>query len=484
MINTLANKVFSGIFWKFSERILAQFISFVVSLVIARILSPAEYGLVAMAMIFINIANVFVSSGFNAALIQKESSDSDEIDFSTLFYCSLLISVVLYVILYFVSPFISEFYSNDDLTNVLRVFGLILPLSSYKSIQNAWVSKHLEFRKFFFATLGGTFVSAVIGILLAIKGGGVWALVAQYFTNAIIDSLVLTFTINWHPKFLFSVSSVKSLLPYGAKILSTDLIGVVYNQLNSFFIAKKFTSADLAFYTKGRHIPDLIDNNIGVAISSTLFPAFSLKKDSYDDIVSMCRRAVQVSCFVLLPFYWGLAAVAENLINVVLTSKWTPCVPFLRIVCLSGVLNSIGIIDIQLLKAIGKASVVFRIEFIKKPLYLIILFFSLKYDIYVLACTVPVTALIATVVNGICIQKYVGYTLFQKLEDFFSSFLIASLMGALVYFLNFIHLKTIFLLFLQVFIGIIFYILLSYFSKNKSFCYVLNFLRERKSNLR
>lgn len=482
MISDFANKVFSGIFWKFSERILAQLISFVVSLVIARILSPSDYGLVAMAMIFVNIANVFVSSGFNAALIQKESSD--EVDFSTLFYCSLLISVVLYVILYFVSPFISKFYSNDNLTNVLRVFGLILPLSSYKSIQNAWVSKHLEFKKFFFATLGGTMVSAVIGILMAIKGFGVWALVAQYFTNAVIDSLVLTFTINWHPKFLFSVSSVKTLLPYGVKILSTDLIGVIYNQLNSFFIAKKFTSADLAFYTKGRQIPDLIDNNIGVAISSTLFPAFSLKKDNYGDMASMCRRAVQVSCFVLLPFYLGLAVVAENLIDVVLTSKWTPCVPFIRIVCLSCVFNSIGIIDIQVLKAIGKAGVVFKIEFIKKPLYLIILIFSLRYDIYVLACTVPVASFIATIVNGICVQKYVGYTLFQKLEDFFYSFLIASIMGIAVYLLSFIQLKSIFLLFLQIFAGTIFYVLLSFLSKNKSFLYILSFWQERKHNLR
>lgn len=482
MISDFTNKVFSGIFWKFSERILAQLISFVVSLVIARILSPSDYGLVAMAMIFVNIANVFVSSGFNAALIQKESSD--EVDFSTLFYCSLLISVVLYVILYFVSPFISKFYSNDDLTNVLRVFGLILPLSSYKSIQNAWVSKHLEFKKFFFATLGGTIVSAVIGILLAIKGFGVWALVAQYFTNAVIDSLVLTFTINWHPKFLFSVSSVKTLLPYGVKILSTDLIGVIYNQLNSFFIAKKFTSADLAFYTKGGQIPDLIDNNIGVAISSTLFPAFSLKKDNYGDMASMCRRAVQVSCFVLLPFYLGLAVVAENLIDVVLTSKWTPCVPFIRIVCLSCVFNSIGIIDIQVLKAIGKAGVVFKIEFIKKPLYLIILIFSLRYDIYVLACTVPVTSFIATIVNGICVQKYVGYTLFQKLEDFFYSFLIAFIMGIAVYLLSFIQLKSIFLLFLQIFAGAILYVLLSFLSKNKSFLYILSFWQERKHNLR
>lgn len=482
MISDFKDKVFSGIFWKFSERILAQLISFVVSLVIARILSPTDYGLVAMAMIFVNIANVFVSSGFNAALIQKESSN--EVDFSTLFYCSLLISVVLYVILYFVSPFISKFYSNDDLTNMLRVFGLILPLSSYKSIQNAWVSKHLEFKKFFFATLGGTLVSAVIGILMAIKGFGVWALIAQYFTNAVIDSLVLTFTINWHPKFLFSVSSVKTLLPYGVKILSTDLIGVIYNQLNSFFIAKKFTAADLAFYAKGRHIPDLIDNNIGVAISSTLFPAFSLKKDNYGDMASMCRRAVQVSCFVLLPFYLGLAVVAENLIYVVLTSKWSLCVPFIRIVCLSCVFNSIGIIDIQVLKAIGKAGVVFKIEFIKKPLYLIILIFSLRYDIYVLACTVPVTSFIATIVNGICVQKYVGYTLFQKLEDFFYSFLIAFIMGIAVYLLSFIQLKSIFLLFLQIFAGAILYVLLSFFSKNKSFRYILSFCQERKRNLR
>lgn len=482
MSNSLSSKVFSGMFWKFSERILAQFISFIVTLVIARILSPSEYGLVAMAMIFINIANVFVSNGFNAALIQKK--DSDEIDFSTLFYCSLLISVALYAALYLVSPLIAQFYENDSLTNLLRVFGLILPLSSYKSIQNAWVSKRLEFRKFFFSTLGGTLVSAVVGILMAVKGFGVWALVAQYFTNAVVDSLVLTFTISWHPKFLFSLSSAKSLLSYGTKILGSDLIGVVYNQLNSFFVAKKYLPSDLAFYTKGKQFPDLIDNNIGTAISSALFPAFSLKNDDYNTVVSMCRRAVQVSCFVLVPFYFGLAAVAENLVNVLLTSKWSPCVPFLRIMCLGGILNSVGIIDIQLLKAIGKAGTVLKIEFIKKPLFLAILIFSLRFNIYVLAFTVPVTALIANIVNGICVQKFVGYTLFQKFCDFCASFFIALCMGAAVYLLNFVHLNTILLLFLQVLAGAVLYVLLAFLSKNKSFYYVLNFLKEKKSERR
>ena len=480
-MNNLKQKVFSGMVWKFSERILAQLISFAVSIVIARILSPTEYGLVAMVMIFINIANVFIVNGFNSALIQK--ANTDEIDFSTLFYCSLSISAVLYIILFLSAPFIARFYNNEILIKLLRVFGLILPLSSYKSIQNAWISKRLEFKKFFFSTLGGTLVSAVIGISMAVAGFGVWALVAQFFSNAIIDAIVLSFTIAWRPRLLFSIQAVKPLFSYGSKILGADLIGTVYNQLNSFFIAKKYTPSDLAFYTKGKQFPDLIDNNICSSIISVLFPAFSSSGSDYLRVKQMGRRAVRTSAFILLPFYFGLMAVSGNLIPVLLTEKWYACVPFLNIMCITGILNVIGIIDIQLMKAMGRSDTVLKLEIIKKPLFFIILIFALRCSIFVLACMVPITAFLANIINGLCVQRYCGYSLWEKITDIWTSFIIAALMGGAVFFLNRLPFSQNTVLLLQLLFGIFFYIALAWATKNENFYYVINIIKNSENGM-
>lgn len=477
-MSVLSKKVFSGFFWKFSERVLAQLISFIVSVIIARILSPDDYGLVAMSMIFISLANVFVVNGFSTALIQKKDVNIDS--FSTLFYCSLLISIILYILLFFTAPFISAFYNKTEITQLIRVFAIMLPLSSYKSIQNAYVSKNLDFKKFFFSTLSGTIVSAIVGIIMAIKGFGVWALVAQYFSNNIIDSIVLTFTIKWRPKLVFSFKTVKPLLLFGSKILVVDLIGTLYHQLTSFIIGKKYTSADLAYYTKGRQIPDLINTNISSTITSVLFPAFSTSSDDFENLKKMSKLAIKTSSYILLPFYFGLIAVSNNLINFLLTEKWIPCVVFVNIMCINGIIETLDIIDIQILKAIGKSETVLKLEFIKKPIYLIVIFIAMRFSIISLALTVPITSIIAVIANSYYVNKYIHYSLFEKIKDFAIPFLFSCIMFFSVFILNYININKNFLLFIQIFTGIIIYLFLSLFSKNETFFYLISLLKRRK----
>lgn len=477
---SLSKKVFSGVFWKFSERILAQLISFVVSVVIARILSPEDYGLVAMVMIFITIANVFVSNGFSTALIQKKEADYN--DFTTLFYCSLFISIIFYFVLFFTAPLIARFYNKEELVNLVKVFGLILPLSSYKSIQNAYVSKSLDFKKFFFSTLAGTIASGIVGIIMAVKGFGVWALVAQYFTNNIIDAIVLTFTIKWKPKFFFSFSKAKPLLSYGSRILLVDLIGTIYNQLTAFIIGKQYSSTDLAFYTKGKQLPDLINTNISSTITSVLFPAFSTSSDDYTEIKNMGRKAIKTSGYILLPFFFGLMAVSHNLINFLLTEKWLPCVIFVNIMCVNGIINTLDMIDIQVLKAIGKSNTVLKLEFIKKPIYLIVIFISMKINVYALAISVPITSVIAIIANSHYIKKYIGYTLFEKIKDTGLSLLFSIIMYLSVFALGYIKINTNILLFIQIITGIIVYISLSVITKNETMNYIISVLKKQKQN--
>lgn len=471
----LGKSVFSGFFWKFAERILAQLISFVVSIVIARILSPEDYGLVAMGMIFINIANVFVSNGFSAALIQKKNADA--IDYSTLLYCSLFLSILIYFSLFFSAPIIAKFYNNILLTKLIRVFGLILPITSYKSIQHAYVSKTLDFKKFFFSTLAGTLVSAVVGVVLAKIGFGVWALVAQYFANNIIDVIVLTFTIDWKPKLLFSWNRAKPLLSFGSKVLGTGLIGTLYNQLNAFIIGKKYSSSELAYYTKGSQFPNLISNNISSSLTAVLFPAFSAESENKELMRNMCKKSIRVSSFVLFPLYFGMMAVCHNMVSVLLTEKWLPCIPFILIMCVNGIIGTIDIVDLQVLKAMGKSGTVLKMDFVKKTLYIIITLIALRFNIFILALTVPLASLIAIVINSHFVNKYIGYGLVEKIKDVLKSFISASVMFGIVYAMNFISCNQILLLILQIATGIFIYILLSLITKNANFFYCLNLVK-------
>ena len=225
------NTLFSNLIWKFGERFLAQIVSFVVSIVLARMLMPEDYGVISLILVFITFADVFVTSGFSTSLIQKK--DADEIDFSTIFFCSFAVSIVIYVILFFTAPLIADFYSTPILVPILRVFSLRIPISSYNSIQHAYVSRNMLFKKFFFSTLFGTLLSGVLGVVAAYNGLGAWALIIQYMTNTIVDTIVLRFTIQWRIKFKFSLKSASDLMKYGWKILAADLSGTFFEQLRS-----------------------------------------------------------------------------------------------------------------------------------------------------------------------------------------------------------------------------------------------------------
>lgn len=258
--SNIKSEILSGLFWKFSERILAQGVSFLVSVILARILTPYDFGIVAIVLIFISLANVFVTSGFSTALVQNKNAD--KVDFSTNFYCSLLVSIVIYFILFITAPYVASFYNNDQLCMVLRVFSLRIPLSAFSAIQHAYVERNMLFKKYFFSTLFGTLVSGIVGILLAYSGFGVWALVFQYLTNTVIDIVVLLFTVRWRPTLNFSWKSAKSMMNYGWKIFVADFAGTFFEQLRSIIIGKVYTSADLAYYNKGNQLPTLITSNV------------------------------------------------------------------------------------------------------------------------------------------------------------------------------------------------------------------------------
>lgn len=470
------NKIVSGMMWSFSEKIAAQVVSVVVSIILARLLMPDDYGVVAIVYIFTVIAEIFVTSGLGTALIQKK--DADDTDFSTLFWCNLILSLILYLVLFFLAPVIAYFYDNALLTSVIRVLGIKLPVSAVNSIQYAYVSRKMEFRKFFFATSIGTVVSAVVGISMAYSGFGVWSLVTQYLTNSVIDTSVLFLVNKWHPNFVFSIQRAKPLIKYGWKILATDFIGTVFNQLNALIIGKTYTTADLAYYTQGNKIPDLVNNNINSSLSAVLFPAFSLSND-IEEIKRIRRKCLMIMGYVVFPLMFGMIAVADKMIIVLMTEKWLPAVPFVRISCIAAIIGIFGTTLIQEIKAIGKSDVTLKIELLKKTTYIIIAIIAIRYGIEAIAWTLVVREIIAFCFNVYPVRKYIGFDFLIYIRDALPSLIMSMIVLISVISLERVIKNNALCLTFQILVGGTIYITLSAISKNKSFIYLKDILKHK-----
>ena len=469
-------KIVSGMFWRFGEKITAQVVSFIVSIVLARILMPEDYGVVAIVNVFIAIAEVFVTSGLGTALIQKK--DATQLDFSTLFWCNMALSCLLYLMMFFLSPVIADFYDMPLLTPVLRVFSLRLPICAFNSIQNAYVSRRMDFKKFFFSTLIGTVISAVIGIVMALKGFGVWALVAQYLSNAVIDTLVLFITVGWRPHFEFSGKAAGPLVSYGWKILATDLIGTAFNQLNSFIIGKKYTSEDLAYYSQGKKIPDLLNTNISATLTAVLFPAMSLTENR-EEIIAIRRKSLKMLAYVLFPMMFGMIVVADNMVITLLTEKWILAVPFVRIACLEAILGVMGTTLIQEIKAIGRSDITLKLELIKKPVYLVIVVAAMFFGVKAIAWTGVLISVIAFFINVIPVKKYIGFDFKMHFLDAWPALWMSAVMCAAVYGVGYLVPNTLWCLVVQVLLGAAIYIGLSMVTKNESLQYLIGMLKTK-----
>lgn len=470
---TNGKKIVSGMVWRFGEKITAQAVSLIVTIILARILMPEDYGIVAIVNVFIAIAEIFVTSGLGTALIQKNNTTTT--DFSTLFWVNVAMSLVLYGLVFLISPFIAGFYEMPLLTPVLRVFAIRLPINAINSIQNAYVSRQMDFKKFFFATIIGTIISAFVGIGMAYAGYGVWALVGQMLTNTVIDTIVLFITIKWKPTFDFSLEAAKPLVSYGWKILATDLIGTIFNQVNAFIIGRKYTSSDLAYYTQGRKYPELVNNNISATLSAVLFPAMSLS-DNKEEIKAIRKKALKMLEYVLFPLMFGMFTVADKMILVLLTEKWILVVPYVRITCIASVLGVFGTTLIQEIKAIGRSDITLQMELIKKPIFLAIAIFSIRYGVIAVAITMVINEIIAFFFNVYPVRKYIGFDFGEHLKDALPSFLMSLCMCAGVYYIGLIIHVDVICLIVQVVVGGAIYVGLSIATKNESFYYLKNMI--------
>ena len=475
--DNLKKKAFSGVIWKFLERICAQMVSLIVSIILARILMPNDYSVVSIVTIFFAFCNVFISGGLNTALIQKKDADAE--DYSTVLHTSMLIALILYIIMFFSAPAIANLYDKQILVPVIRIMSLTFFINAFKSILSAYTSSNLQFRKFFFSTIIGTVVSAFVGIYMAVNGYGVWALVAQQITNSFLDTLILYFSTKYKILFKFSFKKLKSLFNYGWKIFVSSIISVIYDQINPLIVGIKYTANDLAYYNKGQNYPGLINSTISDTLQSVLFPIMSKVQDDKEVVLNVTRKYIKTASYIIFPMMIGLFSVSDVFVEVVLTEKWLPIVPYIQIFCFSYMLNIIQVGNLQAIKAIGRSDITLILEIVKKSFYfiIIIIFVFISKSPIVLALSSVVCTIFATLVNTYPNRKLLGYKYRYQLNDLLPNLIISILMGISVYFVKYIEMSKVLLLLLQVFIGIFVYILLSIITKNENLYYLIDYVK-------
>lgn len=473
--NSVRKSIVGGMIWKMGERLLDQGVAFVVSIILARLLVPDDYGLVALTTVFLNLANAFIVSGFSTALIQKK--DADERDFSTIFYCSQACSFLLYGILFLIAPLVADFYSRSELTLLLRVFALTIPISVYNTVQNAYISRHMQFRKTFTASIIGAVISGMVGILLAYLGFGVWALVAQTIASKIVNTIVLCVTVPWHPTLAFSGESAKKMMSYGSRVLMADLSGTFFGELRNLIIGRVYSSADLAFYSKGQQLPLLIINNLSNTIIAVMFPALANESDNLEQIKQMAKRSMKVLSFAVVPCMLGLAAVMEPLILFLFTDKWAQTIPYGQVLCIGYCFGIFGTVSLQVLKAIGRSDVVLQLEFIKKPVYVLLLLISVRVSVFAIAVCVVLYDFYGTLVNMGKMKKHIDYSMGEQFCDVMPALLLGAVMAVAVLLIpNIGGLAT--TLAIKVLTGVVIYVGGAALLKMETFYYLLAVVRE------
>lgn len=468
------NKIASGLAWTYAERITAQGVSLLVTILLARLIAPKDFGAIAIITIFINVANTLATEGFGTALIQKKNVD--EIDFSSVFYFNLLFSLFLYLLIYIFSPYIASFYDLPILTPTLRIMALRILLAGVNSVQHAYISRNMQFKKFFISTSFGTVISAVVGIAMAYKGYGIWALVAQYLTNALIDTVILFLTSGLRIKLIFSWSRMLVLLKFGWKLVMSALMISFYSNFRDLVIGKRYSSIDLAFSNKGNQFPSFISVNINTSITKVLFPALSSCQDDLVNLKHMTRRSISIGTYILSPMLIGLAAIAEHFVEIVLTVKWLPCVPYLRIYCIIFLLQPIQTASLQAMKAMGKSDLYLKLEVIKKVIGLIILcasIFMFEGVIYIVWGAL-IAEIFSALVNIPANKKLLGYTYREQMADVLPSITISIIMGLIVKMLQNLFINVFAAVLFQIGIGIIIYIGISKLFKVQEFRYLKN----------
>ena len=474
-VKDIKTKAVVGTVLNFISNVLTKCGSMIVQLVLARLILPEEFGTIAILNVFISIANVFTTKGFASAIIQK--NNVTEVDKSSAFYMSLGISLFLYVAIFVSSPYIAKFYDSADLENVLRVYAVVIIMGALMSVHNALLQKELKFNVNMWKGVIIVVVQGVVGILLAYKGYGVWALVISYIIGNAVSVAYIWFMIKWRPKLLFSWTAIKSMFKFSSNVLMSSLFNTVYSDIRALVIGKVYTTEQLAFYDRANLIRGYIfDTTIG-AVSTVALPTLSKVNDSLENVKIGIRRIIKINMYISTPMRVGLILIAEPLILLLLTETWRESIPFLQLICITNILAPC-MYRTNAYLAIGKSSIALRTELINKLSILICIFLTLKYNVYMVVISALFGNVLSFIEGLIVNKKYIGYTIKEQIADIIPPIILSIVMGIPIYLISLLNLPNILQLILQVGVGGISYALISIISKNECFYYLLSIFKD------
>lgn len=428
---SLKNKTLSGVFWSFIQNIGAKGVSLIATILLARLLTPEDFGLIGMLAVFIEISQALVVAGFNQALIQKK--DPDEEDFSSVFWINLSLSVVLYVALFFLAPFIANFYEQPILVNLTRVLTLLFVINAFSYVQEAKLRKEMRFKTLMFVHLPSTIISVIVAIAMALSGFGVWSIVGQQLSMRLAYAIQIWFHAKWRPLWVFNKQKAKGLFSFGSKLMISGVLDAAFRNIYLVIIGRFFPVATLGYYQNAKKLVDTPTKTLSTVLKNVTFSAFSTIQDNDQKLKKGYKMVIQQILFWLCPILVISAVLATPLFSLVLTDKWLPAVPFFQFLCVVGILYPLQAYNLEIVNVKGRSDIFLKLEIIKKALTVISVIIAIPYGIWVLVATQVFNSLIAYVINSHYTGKFIGYPVGEQLKDVFPIVGITVLAGAAVY---------------------------------------------------
>lgn len=475
MSNKLKQKVMSGLAWRGMERFGTQAIQFALTVVLARLLEPKDFGTVALLTVFLALGTVFVNSGFGTAIIQKKEVEDRDLD--SVLYLSLAISLLLYGLFWLSGPLVAAFYGDPVLSPVLRWMALGLILGAVNGVQNAVLTREMRFQASFWCNVIQIAAYGGVGVWMACAGYGVWSLVVGSLVSRAAGVVACWFLIGWRPRLQFCWATVRQLFGYSWKILAATLNDTLFTNLYNLIIGKLFNATMLGYYNRGQSIPMTVMGSVNATISGVIFPALSHCQDDPAQMRALTRRMITTSCFFVFPAMFGLAAVAEPLVRLLLTDKWLPCVPFLQLACVTYAFWPLHEANLQVLLACGRSDLFLKLEFVKKPLLLLVILLTYRHGVLPMVVGQALLSPLCVFVNAFKCKKLIGYSVTRQIRDSAGSFLLASLMALVVTFLHGMIVGDLLLLVAQTVTGVLLYFGLSVALRMEPAMYVVSEIR-------
>ena len=479
-MNSINNKAFTGMSWTALERLVSQLIQLTISIVLARLLLPSDYGIIGMLAIFMAISQTLMDSGFANALIQKK--DRCNIDYYTVFYFNIIIGIILYLFFYILAPWIADFYHMPILKSVTRVYTLTLVINSLSIVQSTKFQIELRFKELALISICTVFFTGIIGIILALNGFGVWALVCQAILSSLFRTLFLWYFARWTPKFIFSFESFNKMFSFGGKLLCSSLINTIYNNIYTLIIGKRFSSAEVGFYNRGSNFAYLPTSTITGVIVSVNYPILAKLQDNNNALIKTYAKLLQAPLFFLYPLLIGLATLGNPFITLLIGEKWIPCVSIMQILCVGYFFNPLTHINLNLLYVKGRSDLVLKLEFIKKPIAFSILLLTIPLGIKWMVLGQACYEFIAFILNCHYTGKILNYGFIHQIKKIIPIIFRAYTMGAIIIITSPLFDTNICKLFGGILIGVISYGILCHIMKDSTYIAIKNIILQKMNN--